>query len=1462
MSHSKRRKFRLNVRAASILGIGLLVAVSGFFALSLIRARWEQPVLLTQALQQAAAEPPRYDLALIYLNEYLVSHPNDPVALESKAKILSEIASSGDQIDEAIKMAEAAVRIEPDAPRSQALRKLLVELDLRMTQFRAPENLRMQTAEKTAREMIAKGDKSPEALRLLAQVLELQVALGNRKALDEAVATYEQARKLDPLDVEGAAQLARMYQDPQLLNEPTKAEAVLGAMLKANKDAETEANSPAAREAASRRLAQAYLARYRFFATLAAQTKAISTHKALIGRAAEELRLALAKSPNDFGILLTAAENELQRGDVIKARSYFDRVPPDPEKQRTDREEMLLRVVQGKIDLAENKADEAIESWQEGLVASGGTDVELTWRLASMQLEMGHLKEAEPLLLQYRRLTGGSEPTPEYRFLEGIKLFHENQPRKAIEVLTKALPQITPAQLPRLRFMLGRCYEQVQDENSAIEQYTQASKEDPMMAAPRLARARLLQAHQPLDAQQEFAQMESELRDNPVTIAAGARAALQRELAKPAASRSWDDVNKRIEHLKSVAPNAPSLALLQADVLVNTGKVPEAAALLEQAVRHDKHEVDLWVAWAGALARMNKGRDALGVLDQAQAPDAAGDTATLRIVRARLLTQLGNGKEARETLTRGEENLSATDRPRIWAELGNLLSQRHEDVEARKAYLRYAELLPDDPRPQLLLMELAVASGDRDAAAQAIDALKAIAGPTGLYYRIAMAQDLLRETPEGKAEDPASRSARYDEAEKLITLIENVAPQERYGYLLRALLHERRGETAQAIEAYERALLHDGGQPAIARLVILYTAEGRFDDLQALRQTQADSAASITELGAVAAYRRGNKEAAERLADQLVAGDPESLDVRIWQARMLNSLGKPQEAEQTLRDLISRHTDEASAWLALMFFQIGLKQNDQALVTIEQMKQKVTNAPMPEFLYAQCYRAAGAMAKADAAYKESLEKWPTNPSVIRAVVENDVATNRLEEAEKVLRDYIAKAPEQRWAIRRLAILLADHPADANGWHQAWDLVKDVPASGDTPEDRLTRALVLLRHPEGAAKDNEIEAILTQLLDDIPADRPTAVAARKVLASVYLRQGKKDKARDLSAITAADLSKPRALAAYVETLIRDGKLDAAATQLKRLSALAPDDVVTLKLRAFLLDAQKKHEAAVAMLEKAFETRAESDGGEAACREIAAMFGTLDGPPPIDDLKAGERLTRDLATRWPSSSWMLARILSRGEAPPTTQILDLCKTSVENGTGLDLLEACKIAIGISEKPDASADSKARTDEILATAAKREPANLDVLLATATLRYTQKRYEESVKAYRAARDARPNNPRFLNNLAWILSEELGRPKEGLEAIEDLFSRVPAVPEFLDTRASIYNRLGRTEEAIKDWKQAVLQRPDNPSYAYRLARAYLKAGDEANFRTWMDAAKKNKLSPESLQPSERDEAKTLMAR
>ena len=1204
------------------------------------------------------------------------------------------------------------------------------------------------------------------------------------------------------------------------------------------------------------------MVRYRHFTRDSLNANNVRARAEALNAAGAELDRALAAAPRDVTVLLTAAEAALQRGDSEQARRYFDRIPADPEKRRSEREEMSIRLVQGLIELSANQVDDAVAAWQRGLIASGGTDVDLTWRMAYVLLSMGRIDEAEPLLEQHRRLTGGSEPTGDHMFLEGVKLLRTNHPQQAQAALLKALPRIGPGLSSKVRYTLGQCYEALRDETSALQQYALAAKEEPKWSAPRLAHARLLGVRRPLDAAIALNQSLNDMPKDPVVQATIARAELQRQVARPPAGRDWSEFDKLVAQLKATSPSSTTLALLQAERAAASGNPTEAAALLEQAVRRDKREADLWVAWAAALIRLNRTEDAVRVLEQGSAPDAAGDSATLRVARARLLTALGHGKQARDALIVGWERLRADEQPLIWAELGNTHQQRHEVDEARKAYNKWAELLPEDPQPRLVLHEMALTEGRTDEAHKQLAALDRLGNK--MFHMVASVQELLRETPEGFAEAAKDRTERYAKAEALIDKLEADYPQERYAYVLRGLLYERRGDVDRAIAAYERSLDHNGGQAAATRLVALYTKLGRFNDLETLRRRQGESADAMTKLTAVEALRLGNREMAEKMAQQLVDGQPDSLDARLWQARVLNTLGKPEDAERVLRDLVARHADEPGPWLALLFFQISRNMPRETTdKTIDQIRLKVKKTDLPEFLLAQCYRASGDFAKAEPAYKAALAKWPDDPRVVRGAYAFYEATDRADAAEATLRDYLKRNPEQRWAIRDLAALISARPKDPQAakaaWEQAWDMVKDAPRGGDMPEDRLTRALILARSPDRARQDEAIK-ILEKLMEDLPADRPVAVTSRNFLVRLYQDRGEKDKALEVSALNATDMGNPMSVAVYTLNLIDRGRLDKAEAQIARLAAIAPNDLMTIKLRALLLQARNRTPEAIALLERLITEREGDPEGEGIARSVLELLGGADGKVLIDAPEAAERIARHVAERWPASGWMLGRILARKGR--VDEAIDLCGLAVKNSTpgSRDAAEAGRVAMALAATPGASEAVITRVDALLDEVRKRDPNNADLLLMTALLRHSQGRFEEELKLYNDVEATRPTNPVFLNNKAWTLSESLGKPQQAIEVIDALIGRLgDNDPQILDTRGVILTRLNRLPEAVKDLERVVKAQPDNPVYAFHLARAYDRMGDAANFRKAMDAARNGRLTVDRVDISEREDFKRL---
>jgi tetratricopeptide (TPR) repeat protein len=115
-------------------------------------------------------------------------------------------------------------------------------------------------------------------------------------------------------------------------------------------------------------------------------------------------------------------------------------------------------------------------------------------------------------------------------------------------------------------------------------------------------------------------------------------------------------------------------------------------------------------------------------------------------------------------------------------------------------------------------------------------------------------------------------------------------------------------------------------------------------------------------------------------------------------------------------------------------------------------------------------------------------------------------------------------------------------------------------------------------------------------------------------------------------------------------------------------------------------------------------------------------------------------------------------------------------------------------------------------------------------------------------------PANFLFLNNMAWTLSEHLGRPEEAIKRAEEAIKKAGALPFILDTRGVIFTRLDKIDAALADLEAAARDLPTGPVY-FHLARAYQKKGKPDDARKYRDLATKAGLTRDQLQGAERAE-------
>ncbi|CAN5643520.1 hypothetical protein BH23PLA1_BH23PLA1_24630 [soil metagenome] len=1497
-----RQVRRLNPRALILIVLALVVGVPAILGARALQDSRRRAGLLREARERF--EDGRFDYALKFVNEYLRLRPNDPEALDFRGQLLAETARDFSHVEQATQVIEQVLRLDPDGPDRQETRRRLIRLYLEMERFVHPDVIPYQIAERVADELIERAGAEgpePEDHRLLGRVYEGQARRVEGAAanplLRNAIAEYRNALQRQPSDVEGAERLADLY---RRLDEPEAADQVLRLLIgtenldRLQRLANLYQSNPSPTEAAiesaligpepesgadsvgttnvnaeeviqdgpggEKPTADAFLALYRHYHR--------SNNASL---AAAALKFALRREPDDPEARILAAQDALSRNELRNARAHLNALSP------ADRETLQARFLAGSIDLQNNALENAIENWTQGLYLVGGTDANLTWWLAYVQLQLGRIKEAEPLMDQYKRLMGQEATipvgdrdhdqkasTPEHALLLALKLQKSGRGASAIPALELVRLRVPESLRSQANFILGQCYEgtDVQDIPKALEAYQRAIQLAPGWSAPWLAKVRLLEESNPAEAARELERARRVSPNDPSLLIASVERLWQTELEKAPADRSWERIEALFDRAEASSPGHPRLLLARADFLNASGRLEEAVSLLGEAVQAElRTSVDAWAGYAAGLARQGRVAEALDALQEAARPEAAGDQAAFRILRARLLTQQGQGRQARAELVADLQRLPETQRPRIWQTLAELEIAQGNLEAAQEALGQAVALAPDDPGPRLTLLDLALANDDSNA----IDAhVKALQDIGGLYGNVGLVHQRLRAL---RREPVEPDDPRVVEIERLIESILKQAPGLPAGYLLLGLLREHLGEIDEAVDAYEEVVERSRSRPAMTRLANLLLSRGQPEDVQRLGRlaanlgNEADQGRYLAQASALA----GDRDRARRLANEVLEGNPESLQAHLWAARFLNSLNAPEEADRALRDLVRRRPTEPGPRLALMAFQVERGRQDEALETIDAIAENV-ESDRQEFLLAQCFGLVGQSERAAELFGLALKQWPDDPNVRRASAEFFEAEGRLEEAEAAVRTGLARnnkeeesGPSDPWAVRKLALMLSARPGDTEARAEARRLIEPDGPLGQAPEDRLIRAVVLARSPEPADRNEAIDH-LEALTDDLPAASPTAVSGRKVLIELLLNDGRPESlqqaAQHAEALTAETL-RPDAetLALGAEVLLRAGRFDQVDRLAGRFAELAPNDPRAPRFRARALLAKGDQAGAVEVLETAAKELEPGGQGGLAIAELVRLLLNFQADERVprevaaQAVEAAGRVAREVADNESSRSWLLAEVLASQEE--MDKAIVALETAINaNANANELTPALeRIVVGATQ-----ANRLDDAEAIVERTIEAHPEAPDPFRLLALVRHFQGRFEEEVALYARVDELNPENHLHLNNWAWTLSEDLQRPEEALPHVDRALqlARPEDLAPILDTKGVILTRLENFEEAIQHLSASARLRPA-PVTLFHLALAYQNNGQETEAKAAAQQAQRLGFNPDQLSENDR---------
>lgn len=295
-----------------------------------------------------------------------------------------------------------------------------------------------------------------------------------------------------------------------------------------------------------------------------------------------------------------------------------------------------------------------------------------------------------------------------------------------------------------------------------------------------------------------------------------------------------------------------------------------------------------------------------------------------------------------------------------------------------------------------------------------------------------------------------------------------------------------------------------------------------------------------------------------------------------------------------------------------------------------------------------------------------------------------------------------------------------------------------------------------------------------------------------------------------------------------------------------------------LRARVLKFDGQADKAAAAIRQAFADHKDDPNAHDLARTI------LDNAAIVDPALSVE-IARQIAETWPADLWLVPSALSRQDGH-ADEALKLFLEAVPKTDPKDLPFLVQNTLALvtgSGQPDP--DQLSQAEKVVQAASDRLPDSATLLTMVGYVRHFQHRYADEVTLYRKALEKKPDNPDFLNNLAWALCEGLDQPKEALPYIEQAFQlaakapqpRVPA--QFFDTRGVIRTRLGDLENAIADLEIAARARPTGSVFAH-LARAYHQAGQTKKFQAAVKSALDAKLTPEQLEPNERKDLEPLI--
>ena len=1399
------------------------------------RLRQESPRLKDEERERRVGEVVRQFKA------YLALRPEDADTLEEFGDFLFEYR----QLGTAFSTYEQVLWQDPS--RDKVRRKLVdIAMDLAMRyqmhvdpSERARQSARWYDAGRQHLEQLLKDSPADaELLELTGRCFE---ALGKD---DEAEDCWRRAIKADPEYVDAYARLAALLRkQPRHVNE---ADALIEKL---------------AEDHPEMHLAQ-----------LAAANYALRNNQ--VDAAVQRITRALKLKDDDRATLLVAAQCmsaeaaqlagkrqiEEAREKLNQARSYTEQLrdlfPRDPEVYRSAAE----------VEARAGQMAKAADVLKEGL-AKTNDNAGLAFGAINLLLDSGGRTEAEEI---FKRITAKNDifkEGPRF-YLQGRLALADEHWLEAIQLFDKARPGLAVEAdlVKQIDYYTGRAYAQLNNPDKAILAYRAALSRDPFFVQAQVGLIDILTATNRFG---EAADLYKQI--GPRLTAAGllpmASLLMKRNLRLPPAERDWPRVESLLDEAGKALPNATTVPLMRAEVLLAQGRQADAEKVVIAARDKAPEHPELWATLITLADRQSDWTKVEELLREAESK--AGDSVELRLAKGRYLVHR-HGKKATEQLQALVSNLdhfSPADQQSLLQGLSNASVQADDLATSIALLRRVADQQQNNVQIRFALFEIALRGRDLETVRRVVDEIGKLEGngPLWHYGEAALLSQQVQQRDDPRLEQAVAHARAAIEAR----------PSWGRAYLLLAALYDQQGKENLAFDYFRQAI--ERGElnfVAIQRVsegyrkrrdlanaqktIDLLQGTMADDDLRTIREKRNIAVASPGDsLDEAIKLARETADRSKNYRDHLMLGQ-----VLEMANRQAVAVDKPDEAarlreqaEAALRHAETLAPQSPDVWVTLVRFYVITKQLEKAEQAVAQAAAKVAPADAP-LTIGMCYEVLGKADEAAKKYQDALAATPKDFNVVRTVAEFSLRTNQLakarEQAQRVLSgDVPGKTDEQIWARRLLADVFLNEGGAANLQAALKQIDENLKAQPDSDTDLRARAAILAALPSRPETEEAIRALqklvpLSRQLDD-----------QFLLAQLFARQANWGAcSNQMRTLLAAQPNEPRYLVFYIQQLLRHNEPINAVEYLDRLERVAPNQYITVRLRAEYLVARKKYAEAAQLLkgfldrdgalpsDRLIRLRLVAEALEQFSHEIREPGQRAAAQAYAAD---AEMIYRNYIAARPEHEILLVGFLVRlGNIDEALSVLERAWPKYKP----DIIASQ--AIEFDRSGAVKQADLVRLEAVMRKGIEKFEKPLSLMMVTAAILQKQNRIAEAEKLYRDVLELDPKNKTALNNLAVLLALERRNLDEALKLVDTAIREHGRDAEILDSRASVYIAMNRASDALRDLDDAINDSPQPIRYFHQ-AQAYFMTGKRRQAAESLKEALKMGLTAEMLQVPER---------